>query len=139
LRTLLRSLSSLPVAALLLAPAALAAPVAEEAPIAPAFGNTVLATYPDGRTQKIWLHADGTWDGLSRSSAPLSGRWELRGAKVCMRQVRPPTLPISFCTPFPDHAQAGVQWLSHDVAGRPIQLSLQKGMPLQAATPNQSR
>jgi hypothetical protein len=135
----MRSLCSIPLAAALAAPLAQAAQPADEASIAQAFGNTVLAIYPDGRSQKIWLHADGSWDGLSRAGSPLTGHWELRGAKVCMRQSRPPTLPISFCTPFPDHGQPGAQWISRDVAGRQIRLSLQKGMPAQAATPNQSR
>jgi hypothetical protein len=113
--------------------AGLNAQAADMIPIAPAFGNTVLATYPDGRSQKIWLHPDGTWDGLSRRGSPLAGRWQLKGDKVCMRQSSPPTLPLSFCTPFPQHSEPGVQWASHDVAGTPIKLSLQKGMPVPAA------
>jgi hypothetical protein len=110
--------------------AGLNAQAADLAPIAPAFGNTVLATYPDGRSQKIWLHPDGSWDGVARNGTSLSGRWQLKGEKVCMRQSKPPTLPISFCTPFPEHSEPGVQWASHDVVGHPIILSLQKGMPV---------
>jgi hypothetical protein len=106
-------------------------------PIAPAYGNTVLATYADGRSQKIWLHPDGRWTGLGRNGARLAGRWQLKGEKVCMRQSMPPTLPIAFCTPFPQHSQPGVQWASHDAAGRPVRLSLQRGMPVLAQ--NQSR
>jgi hypothetical protein len=113
--------------------AGLNAQAADLAPVAPAFGNTVLATYPDGRSQKIWLHPDGSWDGIARNGVALSGHWRLAGDKVCMRQSKPPTLPISFCTPFPEHTEPGVQWASHDVVGNPIKLSLQKGMPAQPA------
>jgi hypothetical protein len=109
--------------------AGLNAQAADLATLAPAFGNTVLATYPDGRSQKIWLHPDGSWDGLSRKGSPLAGRWQLKGSQICMRQMKPPTLPISFCTPFPTHTEPGVQWASRDVAGNPIKLTLLKGMP----------
>jgi hypothetical protein len=119
--------------------AALNAQAADVETVAPAFGNTVLATYPDGRSQKIWLHPDGSWDGLSRKDTPLAGHWRLAGDKVCMRQSRPPTLPLSFCTPFPAHGEPGVQWASHDAIGTPIRLSLQKGMPLAGAAATQSR
>lgn len=114
---------------------AASAQAAEPSAVDAAFGNTVLATYPDGRSQKIWLHPDGSWDGLSRRGDPLAGRWQLRGGKVCMRQSQPPTLPISFCTAVPQHGEPGVQWASRDAAGRPIQLSLQKGMPARFGGP----
>ena len=97
--------------------------------VASAFGNTVLSTYPDGTSQKLWFHADGTWTGLSRRGDSLAGRWRLKGDKVCLRQTRPATLPMSYCTAFPQHSEFGAQWASHDVLGRSIQLSLQKGMP----------
>ncbi|MDB5444922.1 MAG: hypothetical protein JWQ97_239 [Phenylobacterium sp.] len=109
--------------------AGLNAQAADLSVVASAFGNTVVSTYPDGRTQKIWLHPDGSWDGEARNGLALAGRWQLKGEKVCLRQSKPPTLPISFCTPFPEHTEPGVQWASHDVIGNPIQLSLQKGMP----------
>jgi hypothetical protein len=101
------------------------------APVAAAFGNTVISTYADGSSQKIWLHPDGTWSGLSRRNSPLAGRWNLKGEKVCLRQSQPPTLPISYCTPLPPSNQPGAQWASHDAAGRSITLSLMKGMPPQ--------
>ena len=34
-----------------------------------AFGNTVVVTYPDSRTQRIWLYPDGAWDGVYRGAA----------------------------------------------------------------------
>jgi hypothetical protein len=97
--------------------------------VAPAFGNTVISTYPDGTSQKIWLHPDGSWDGISRKGIRLAGRWDMRGEKVCLRQSTPPTLPIAYCTPFPTRTVPGVQWSGRDVAGRPITLSLMRGVP----------
>lgn len=96
--------------------------------VAAAFGNTVMSIYPDGKSQKIWLHPDGLWDGLSRKNEPLQGKWALKGEKVCLRQTKPPTLPFSYCTPFPTDAHVGVTWTSKDFVGTPIRLTVLKGM-----------
>ena len=109
--------------------AGLNAQAADMSSVAPAFGNTVVSSYPDGTSQKIWLHADGTWDGISRKNQKLSGRWTLHADKVCLRQTRPPSLPISYCTAVPAGSEPGVQWTGRDVVGRPITLSLVKGVP----------
>ena len=86
--------------ALALAVSALAGPSlgasapASTSAVAAAFGNTVMSIYPDGRSQKIWLQPDGTWTGQSRRGIPLAGKWTMKGAKVCLRQSKPPTLPV---------------------------------------------
>ena len=87
----------------------------------------MVSSYPDGTSQKIWLHPDGSWDGISRKGTHLAGKWKLSGEKVCLRQSRPPTLPISYCTAVPPSGEA--QWSGRDVMGRPITLSLMKGVP----------
>ena len=108
---------------------ALNAQAADLSRVATAFGNTVMSIYPDGRTQKIWLHPDGLWDGVSRRGEPLSGKWTVKGEKVCLRQTRPPTLPFSYCTGFPDDPHVGVTWTAKDFGGTPIKLTVLKGMP----------
>jgi hypothetical protein len=105
-----------------------AAQAASPADVAAAFGNTVLSVYPDGRSQKIWMKPDGSWDGLSRRGTPLAGKWNVKEDKVCLRQTKPPTLPVSYCTPFPSKADIGVAWTSKDMGGTPITLKLVKGM-----------
>lgn len=90
------------------------------------FGNTVVSMYPDGRSQKVWLHADGTWEGLSRKGKPLAGRWTMRADKVCLRQSKPPTLPISFCQVLPKDTDATLT--SRDLTGQTIHLKLVKGI-----------
>jgi len=100
----------------------------ETAQVKPAFGNTVLSIYPDGRSQKIWMHPDGTWDGKSRRGTPLAGRWSVKDGKVCMKQSQPPTLPLAYCTAFPANTYVGVTWASKDMSGTPIQLKVVKGM-----------
>ena len=108
---------------------ALNAQAADLSRVATAFGNTVMSIYPDGRTQKIWLHPNGDWDGLGRNGQPLAGHWQLKDHnRVCLRQTRPPTLPFSYCTDFPDNAQVGASWTSRDFGGTPIRLTVLKGM-----------
>jgi hypothetical protein len=122
----------IPTLALAAAYAATAAHAAEpvaktdsKADVAAAFGNTVLSIYPDGRAQKIWLQPDGSWTGLSRRGNPLAGRWSVKGPKVCLKQSKPPTLPISFCEPFPEDPTKGID--AKDLMGTKIHLKLVKG------------
>ncbi len=95
--------------------------------VAPAFGNTVLSTYPDGRSQKIWLRPDGTWEGASRRGNPLAGKWSIKGEKLCLKQTKP-AMPLSFCVAYPGEAQVGAVWTSKDLAGTPIKLKVVKGI-----------
>lgn len=95
--------------------------------VTPAFGNTVLSVYPDGRSQKIWMHPDGSWDGRSRRGNPLAGRWSIRDDKVCVKQSSPPTLPVSFCMPFPAKTKVGASWPAKDLSGTPITLKIVRG------------
>ncbi len=94
--------------------------------VAATFGNTVMSVYPDGRSQKVWLKPDGSWTGLSRRGIPLAGAWTVKGEKVCLRQSKPPTLPISFCQVFPADPVKGVD--SKDLLGTPIHLRVVKGI-----------
>jgi hypothetical protein len=108
---------------------ATAAPAADAAAqVKPAFGNTVVSIYPDGRSQKIWMHPDGTWDGRSRRGTPLAGHWSVKNGKVCMKQSKPPTLPLAYCTAFPQNTYVGVTWTSKDMSGTPIRLKVVQGM-----------
>jgi hypothetical protein len=91
------------------------------------FGNTVISTYPDGRSQKIYMRPDGSWAGLSRRGNPLAGSWKLKNDAVCLKQSQPPTLPVAFCLPFPAEPRIGATWISKDLTGTPISLKIVKG------------
>jgi hypothetical protein len=96
--------------------------------ITPAFSNTVVVTYPDGSSERLWLHPDGKWDGQSRHGNPRSGRWTMaRTGAICLRQSQPPTFPLSYCTAFPRNLHVGVTWSANDVLGRPTQMTLAQG------------
>jgi hypothetical protein len=105
----------------LAASAASAAP-----PIEAAFGNTVVSTFPDGRSQHIWLDQDGVYAAAGRRGQPSGGRWWLKGEQICLRQSRPFPAPIVYCTPVPHDAATAV-WTSKALNGQPVRLKLVRG------------
>ena len=115
-------------AALLLSFSAPAAFAADGKGVASAFGNTVRSLYPDGRQQHLWLKPDGSWAAIGRRGKPSSGKWSLKGEKVCLKQVKPFAAPMSYCTEFPVAGDIGVQWSSKDITGVPIKVTLVKGI-----------
>ena len=99
---------------------------AAPSPLAGAFGNTIISTYPDGRTGHLWLHADGSYDAKGRRGDPSSGRWSLKGAKVCLKQLKPFRAPFSYCTGY-GAAKVGASWKGKAVTGEPISIRLVGG------------
>jgi len=95
-------------------------------PLEPAFGKTVVSTYPDGRTAKLWLQPDGTYRGQGRKGGLTSGRWTLKGERICFRQRRPVPIPFSYCAPVPA-ADPGASWTGKAVTGEPIRLQIVPG------------
>ena len=91
-----------------------------------AFGNTIVSTYPDGRIAKLWLKPDGTYDAEGRRGGASSGRWSVKGDKLCMKQGRPIAIPFSFCTPIV-HVGAGGSWSAQAVTGEQIRVTVIKG------------
>ncbi|MEO8925990.1 MAG: hypothetical protein ABI306_02395 [Caulobacteraceae bacterium] len=74
---------------------------ANSSPVSAAFGNTIVSTYPDGRTGELWLRPDGAYAGQGRKHDPSSGRWSVKGDKLCLRQSRPIPVPFNYCFPLP--------------------------------------
>ncbi|MBA4013579.1 MAG: hypothetical protein C0481_17085 [Phenylobacterium sp.] len=95
-------------------------------PIEAAFGNTVVSTFPDGKTQHIWFDAGGAYTAVGRRGQRSSGRWSLRADEICLRQLRPFPAPILYCTPVPDDA-ATAAWTSKALDGQPVRLKLVRG------------
>ena len=94
---------------LLAAALALAAAPAAAAPspVSPAFGGTLVSTYPDGRTGELWLHPDGDYTAKGRRGDPSSGRWKIKDGKLCLHQSHPFAPPFSYCTPIPTGGMMG--------------------------------
>lgn len=100
----------------------------EPSGVAVAFGNTVKALYSDGKYQRLWFRADGTWEAIGRKGSATAGKWSLKDEKVCLRQSRPFPAPFRYCTTFPTTGGLGAVWTSHDWQGEPIKLTVVKGI-----------
>jgi hypothetical protein len=89
-----------------------------------AFGNTIVSTYPDNRTAKLWLQPGGVYAAEGRRGDRTSGHWKVDGERLCLKQDHPATLPFfRYCTPIPsqDH------WTAKAVTGETIQVRLVEG------------
>ena len=89
-----------------------------------AFGNTIVFTYPDGRTALLWLRPGGEFSGKGRRRLLYSGTWAEKGDKLCLKQSRPIPLPFSYCTPIP----SGPHWTGKAITGEPLTLKLLPGV-----------
>jgi hypothetical protein len=93
-----------------------------------AFGNTIVSTYPDGRKAELWLQPDGSYTAEGRRHDRSDGHWQVRGARICLRQSHPLTLPISYCTAVPSSG-VGSEWSARAVTGEKIRVRLIEGRP----------
>ena len=115
-------------APLAIVPLLLAAPAtaSDKSVLEPAFSNTIVSTYPDGRKAKLWLNRDGSYRAQGRRGKPSSGRWTLKGERICLKQSRPVPGPFSYCTDI-RRGGVGTTWPGKAVTGERIQISVVKG------------
>jgi len=95
-------------------------------PLEAAYANTLVSTYPDGRTARLWLSRDHTYTGQGRGGRRSAGVWETRDGQICMRQRRPLPLPIRYCTAIVTGG-VGTGWRAKAVTGEPITVTLVEG------------
>ena len=119
---MIRRIALLAFSASLLALAANAA----TSPLAKAFGNTIVSTYPDGRTAELWLQQGGGYTAEGRRHDMSSGRWSLKGGKVCLKQSKPIWTPFTYCTAIPNGG-VGTSWSAKAVTGEAIRVKLVPG------------
>lgn len=120
----MKRIAILAVAAALAAPPAFATTTVAD--LKPAFSNTIVSTYPDGRKAKLWLAADGTYRAQGRRGKPSSGRWTLKGDQICLKQMKPFRAPSSFCTAV-KKGGVGTSWPSKAVTGEKITVKVVAG------------
>src|ERR1700750_1367059 len=87
-------MQTLAIAGIALLTAAAAPPQLEQA-----FHRTIVSTYPDGRTAKLWMKPDGGFTSMGRRHDRHSGRWSLKGDKVCFKRG-----VFGYCTAMPGDA-----------------------------------
>ena len=120
-------MSCIPLAlAALLAASPCLAVARDPSAVAAAFGNTIVSTYPDGRTAELWLQPDGAYTAEGRRHDRSRGHWSVKGEKLCLKQAKPFVFGYTFCTPIPD-VQAGAAWTGKAVTGEPIRIALVQG------------
>ena len=83
-----------------------------------AFTGTIVSTYPDGRTAKLWMNPSGTYTSEGRRHDRHSGRWTLKGDKVCFHRGL-----FGYCTPIP----TGSSFTTRAITGETIQVRLAPG------------
>ena len=110
----------------LLACLALGAASAGTSLVDKAFGNTIVSTYPDGRTAELWLQPDGAYTAEGRKHDASRGHWRGKGNRLCRSQVQPMPSPFNYCTAIP---AAGMDkaWPAKAVTGERITVRLVHG------------
>jgi len=94
----------------------------------PAFSNTIVSVYPDGKTTRLWLHPNGAYDAQRANGQRTGGVWEIKGQKVCMTQKRPFYVPIAFCTGIPPEGRGvGASWTARGRKVEPVRHTLTAG------------
>lgn len=83
-----------------------------------AFRGTIVSTYPDGRTAKLWMAPSGTYTSMGRRHDRHSGHWTLKGDKVCFKRGL-----FGYCTAIPTETS----FTTKAVTGETIQVRLTPG------------
>ena len=92
----------------------------------PAFGNTIITTYPNGKSTRTWLHRDGTYEALRSNGERTGGVWKVKGDQLCITQKRPVYVPLAFCTPIVAGG-VGASWSAKGLLGEPVRNVLAAG------------
>jgi hypothetical protein len=83
-----------------------------------AFTGTIVSTYPDGRTAKLWMEPSGDYTSMGRRHELHHGHWSVKGDKVCFRRGI-----FGYCTPIPSESA----FTTKAVTGETIQVRLVPG------------
>jgi hypothetical protein len=97
---------------------ALLASAAAPPQIEKAFQGTIVSTYPDGRIAKLWMKPGGAYASMGRRGDRHSGRWSLKGDKVCFKRGL-----FGYCTALPSDAA----FTTKAVTGETIKVRLVPG------------
>ncbi len=83
-----------------------------------AFKGTIVSTYPDGRQAELWMNRSGTYTSMGRRHDRHTGRWTLKGDKVCFKRGL-----FGYCTAIPTNGS----FTTKAVTGETIQVRLAPG------------
>ena len=83
-----------------------------------AFTGTIVSTYPDGRTAKLWMKPSGDYVSMGHRHDRHTGHWVLKGEKVCFKRGL-----FGYCTALPSENS----FTTKAVTGETIQVRLVPG------------
>lgn len=101
-----------------------AGPALAADPMATAYGNTVVITYGDGTTVKLFIDEGGSYTGESPMGAS-AGTWAISGSQTCFTQQSPEATPPS-CSPTVNK-NVGDTWQGTGQGGAPVTVTIQAG------------
>jgi hypothetical protein len=96
--------------------------------LAQAFGNTIVSTYPDGRTAQLWLQPGGVYTAEGRDHDRSTGHWRVQDGRLCLKQAHPFAFGYVYCTRLAQFS-SGSFWISKAVTGETIRITLVRGRP----------
>jgi hypothetical protein len=101
-----------------------AGPALAADPMSTAYGNTVVITYGDGTTVKLYIDEGGTYTGDGPTGS-TSGAWSISGGETCFTQQSPEAGPPS-CGPTVSKT-VGDTWQGSGQGGAAVTVTIQAG------------
>ena len=92
--------------------------------MATAYGNTVVITYGDGTTVKLFIDEGGSYTGDSPMGAS-AGTWSISGGQTCFTQTSPEATPPSCGATVSKNV--GDVWQGTGQGGAPVTITIQAG------------
>ncbi len=91
------------------------------------YGNTVVCTYPNGGTTKVYLKQGGDYTVI-RGGQTIQGKWTDDGTSICYHETDPaqPSDAKDVCTPSKAY-KVGDSWTVTDPVGKTCKAELKAG------------
>jgi hypothetical protein len=102
-----------------------AAPGALPSTIENAFGNTLVATMPNGRVARYYFEPDGAYAVDTGAGTLTRGRYEVEGDQIC----RTPNGGERACAAFATDKRVGDRWRQSTADGLDYEVRLERGRP----------
>lgn len=100
---------------------------AADDPMASRYGNTVVVKGADGKDTKLHYNQDGTMTVIQPDGAKGTGKWSMKGDKLCVTPDAGPTAGKEQCNPFTAGKKVGDSWDQTLADGSKVKISIVAG------------